>query len=304
MMIVAELSRHELRRRLRREGLSVRTGPVVTRIWSGLEPVARGIELHYARHPVRPPEDFADFHVRVDPPAGLRRWISPQVKFWFDGQDPFLPLPGSQGFPLLEWGMNWCVYTHYNKYVTLHSAVLERDGRALVLPAPSGSGKSTLCAGLAFRGWRLMSDELSVFDPRSDEIVAVPRPISLKNRSIDVIRAHAPEAEFSPPVADTLKGTVAHVRPPADAVERGDVRARAHWIVLPRYEAGASARLVPVSRARVMMALVENTFNFSVHGAVAFELLARTVEHCRCFEFTYSSLDEAVQVFDRLAADA
>jgi hypothetical protein len=43
--------------------------------------------------------------------------------------------------------------------------VLERGGRALLLPAPSGSGKSTLCAGLAFNGWRLLSDELALLDP-------------------------------------------------------------------------------------------------------------------------------------------
>jgi len=303
-VIVDDLAPGQLRRRLRGPGLNLRTGPVVTKIRSHVEAVERGIALHYNGHPVEPDECFVDFHVSVDRPAGLRRWLHPQVLFRFDGEEPFAPLPGAQGFPLLEWGLNWCVYTYCQQYITLHSAVLARDGRALMLPAPSGSGKSTLCAGLAFRGWRLLSDELTVFDPASREIVPIPRPISLKNQSVDVIRGFAPESVFSPAVPDTVKGTVAHVRPPANAVAEADVRARPHWVVLPRYRAGAPVALVELPRARALMALVENTYNYSNHGSRAFNLLADVIDHCACYEFTYGDLDEAVALFDGLAAGA
>jgi HprK-related kinase A len=302
-VIVQDLAPGLLRRALRGPGLNLRTGPVVNRIRSHVEAVERGIALHYAGHPIEAEDAFADFHVSVDRPSGLRRWLHPQVLFRFDGEEPFAPLPGPQGFPMLEWGLNWCIYTYCQQFITLHSAVLARDGRALILPAPSGSGKSTLCAGLAFRGWRLLSDELSVFDPKTREIVPVPRPISLKNRSVDVIRTFAPQAVFSPAVPDTIKGTVAHVRPPADAVLQAASRARPTWIVLPRYQAGAPAALVPAPRSRVLMALVENTFNYSIHGARAFELLAAVTEHCACYEFTYGDLDEAVALFDKLASE-
>ncbi len=303
-MRVAEIPPEAIRARLQGQGLWLRTGPVVTRIQSELRAVADGLALHYARHPVEPEHSFADFHVSVGRPSGLRRWVRPQVVFRFDGEEPFAPLPGAQGFPLLEWGMNWCIYTHCHQFMTLHSAVLERGGLAVVLPAPSGSGKSTLCAGLAFRGWRLLSDELAVFDTTSLELIPVPRPISLKNRSIDVMRDFAPQALFSPPVPDTVKGTVAHLQPPADAVARAPERARPRWLVLPRYQVQAEARLDPVPRARMFMALVANTFNYSVHGAGAFERLAQIVERCECYEFTYSRLDDAVATFDRLAAGA
>jgi HprK-related kinase A len=301
-VIVKDLAPGLLQQTLRGPGLNLRTGPVVTRIRSHVPAVERGIALHYAGHPVETDAAFADFHVSVDRPSGLRRWVHPQVVFRFDGEEPFAPLPGPQGFPLLEWGLNWCVYTYCQQFVTLHSAVLARDGRAVILPAPSGSGKSTLCAGLAFSGWRLLSDELTVFDPDTLEIVPVPRPISLKNRSVDVIRAFAPQAVFSPAVPDTVKGTVAHVRPPGDAVLQAQTRARPHWVVLPRYQAGAPATLTPAPRSRVLMALVENTFNYSIHGQRAFELLAEVTGRCECYEFTYSNLDEAVALFDQLAS--
>jgi hypothetical protein len=106
-------------------------------------------------------------------------------------------------------------------------------------------------------------------------------------------------------VADTTKGTVAHMRPPLNAVIAAGARAQPRWVVLPRYVAGAPARLAPLPRAQGFMKLVENTFNYSVHGVSAFTLLAAVMDRCDAYEFTYGNLGEAVEVFDRLwQADA
>lgn len=300
-MRVAELSPPVLGRLLAGPGLRLRTGPIVTAIRSRLSAVREGIALHYAEHPAEDESVFADFHVSVARPSGLRRWYKPQVEFRVDGQSQFTPLPGDQGFPMLEWGLNWCISGACHQYLTLHAAVMERNGRALILPAPSGSGKSTLCAGLVFRGWRLMSDELTLFDPASGEIVPLPRPISLKNASIDVLRSFAPNALFGPIVHETTKGSVGHVKPPLDAVRRADQRARPAWFVMPRYEAGAPACLRPLPKGQTMMRLIESAFNYNVYGRDGFELLADAVERSECFEFSYSQLDEAVAIFDALS---
>jgi hypothetical protein len=205
---------------------------------------------------------------------------------------------------MLEWGLNWCVSSHCHQYLIVHAAVLERSGRALVLPAPPGSGKSTLCAGLVSRGWRLLSDELTLIEPLSGNIVALARPISLKNDSIEIIRRFAPGSVLGPTVHDTLKGSVAHLKAPADSVRRAAEPARPGWIVLPRYEPGAQASLAPLSKGRAFMQLADNAFNYSLHGRGGFEVLARMIEACTCYEFAYSDLDEAARMYDRLAASA
>lgn len=301
---VSDLDLAEIRRRLRGPGLALRTGPVAARIRSRVDAVAQGIQLHYTAHPLEPDDGFCDFHVEIVRPWGLRRWLRPQVMFRVDHDAPFAPLPGNQGFPMLEWGLNWC-FTHLcHQYLTLHAAVLERGGRAIVLPAPPGSGKSTLCAGLAFRGWRLLSDELAVFELATGRLVPVPRPISLKNASIDVIRAFAPEAVFNAPVHETVKGSVAHARPPLDAVRRASETARPAWIVLPRWQAGAATELAPLPQARALMQLFENAFNPNVHGAAAFDCLGDVVDRCATYTFRYSQLEEACALFTRMADEA
>lgn len=300
-MIVAELPEAEVARRLAGPGLRLRTGPVVTRIQSRHPAIARGIALLYGEHAVEQAPGFADFHVRLARPRGLRRWLAPQMLFQFDGAPPFLPLPAEQAFPMLEWGLNWCISAHCHQYLIVHAAVVERGGRALLLPAPPASGKSTLCAGLVSRGWRLLSDELALIDPATKQIVPVPRPVSLKNASIEAIRRFAPQAVLGPTVRDTLKGAVAHMKPPPESVRRAALPASARWIVQPRYVAGAPARLAPVARGPAFMQLADSAFNYSLHGRRGFELLVDIVQACRCYEFTYGSLDEAIEVFAKLA---
>jgi HprK-related kinase A len=303
-MIVGDLPPGDLAYRLASAGLRLRTGPVINRIESRLGRVVQGVARHYADYPVEEAGSFADFHVRVAPPQSLRRWVKPQAIFQFDAARPFLPLPANQAFPMLEWGLNWCVSSHCHQYLIVHAAAVERNGAALVLPGPPGSGKSTLCAGLVSRGWRLLSDELTLLEFPTGNIVPLPRPVSLKNASIDVIRQFSPEATLGPPVHDTVKGSVAHMTAPAASVRRATETARPRWIALPRYERGAAPRRAALSKARAFMHLADNAFNYDVHGRRGFGLLAEVVAGSDCFEFHYGALAAAVAVFDDAARRA
>lgn len=301
-MIVAELNEKELAGRLAGPGLRLRTGPVVTLIRSRLREVVDGIALHYAAHRAEDESGFADFHVAVSRPASMRRWVKPQVVFQFDAAPPFHPLPAEQAFPILEWGLNWCVAAHCHQYLVFHAAVLAQGARALLLPGAPGSGKSTLCAGLAGHGWRLLSDELALLAPVTGDIAGLARPISLKNASIAAIRSFLPAAELGPTVADTLKGSVAHLKPPAESVRRAADAARARWIVFPRYQAGAPAELSPLRKASAFMRLADGAFNYHVHGRRGFEVVAELVESCDCLELVYGDLAQAIPVFADLAS--
>jgi len=284
-------------------GIYLRTGAFVTHVRSGIRPVAEGIGLLYADYPLAE-EDFADFHVSLDRPANLRRWYKPQVLFRFDGKTPFKPLPLEQAYPMFEWGLNWCVSAHVYRYLIIHAAVVERGGRAAVLPAPPGSGKSTLCAALVNRGWRLLSDELTLVGIDDGKILPLPRPVSLKNTSIDIIKSYVPGAVFSPTVLDTTKGSVAHMKPTTDSVRRVNERARSGWVIFPQYQPGTEANLVPLQRSRALLRVAENAFNFSALGRRGFETLAGMIDASLCYEFTYSRLDDAVAVFASLEAEA
>jgi HprK-related kinase A len=292
---VASLSARELRAALAGEGLRVRTGPVVACVRSRLEVVAEGIERHYAHHCVEHDDGFADFHVSVEHAHSLRRWLKPQVIFRIDGESPFNPLPADQAFAMLEWGLNWCISSHCHQYLTIHCAVVAKGSRALLMPAPSGSGKSTLCAALALSGWRLLSDELALIDPTTLTIASLARPVSLKNRSIDVTRHRAGPHALGSTVHDTVKGTVAYLTPPRSAVQ-DNTPATPHWVLVPTYdEQASSTTLEAMTRGATMMQLVDNAFNYSVHGRHGFETLSHVVEGCGGWRLRYADMDDALE---------
>jgi HprK-related kinase A len=291
-------------RHLQEGTLRLRFGPFVANIRSDIARLGEEIAVIYGESELESQQSFADFHVEVLREPGVRRWMRPQARFYFDGQPSFIPLLTQQAFAMLEWGLNWCVASHAHQYLAIHAAIVEKDGRAALLPAPPGSGKSTLCAALVQRGWRLLSDELALYDMDSGLVHGMARPINLKNASIDIIRNFAPEAVLTRPVDGTTKGTIALLKPPAESVRRVAEPVRPTWIVLPAYAAGAAPAMEPQSRARTFMLLAEQSFNYDVHGQRGFEAVGRLVDACGCHRFRYSALDDAVAAFDALLRES
>ncbi|MBK9135243.1 MAG: HprK-related kinase A [Betaproteobacteria bacterium] len=300
-MRLADLEAPALRRLLARGELLLATPPFVVRVTSDLPQVAEALHFLYRDFGVLPPDRFSDFRVEVRRVSGVRGWLKPQARFSVDGREAFLPLPQDHAPVMLEWGLNWCVVAHAHQYLILHAAVVERDGRALILPAPPGSGKSTLCAALAHRGWRLLSDELALCDLRTGTVSGMARPVNLKNQSVELISRFAPEARFSRSIAGTAKGTLSLMCPPAEAVSRVCEAARPGWIVLPRYGAGEATTLSPIARTECFMEVTEQAYNYNVHGAAGFSGLARLVGEAECFRLVHGDLDAAVALLDALA---
>lgn len=302
--MLADLPAAELSRQLRGEGLLLGVGPFGFRVKSSILTVHEGLRSLYGEYPLLQQDAFADFEVTITPTGGLRRWWRPQAVFRFDGSEPFSPLPLTHAYPLLEWAMNWCVSMHAQQYLLLHAAVIEKNGFAMVLPAPPGSGKSTLCAGMIHRGWRLLSDEMALIALQGHLVSPFGRAVSLKNQSIDVIKRYAPEAVFSTTVHDTHKGSVALLKVPTEQIRRIHEPAKPRWVVFPRFVAKAQASLTPRSKAQSMLELGRNSFNYMVLGRTGFEGLSRVVDASDCYDFRYSRLDDAVAIFDTLAAEA
>lgn len=283
--------------------LLLKLGPFIYRIRSNLPSVYQGIQTLYPDKIVEDTDElFVDFDLQIVPPIGVRRWVFPQVVFKIDQHSPFQPLGRSEGLALLEWGMNWCIGAYLNRYVVIHAAVLERNGRYLVAPASSGSGKSTLAAGLMFSGWNLISDELCIIDPETLQVIPTERAVSLKNASINLIPMHFGEAVLSETILDTKKGDIAFVRPKSAVISLGEPAPG--LIVMPHYQPQGSPSVEPVSSGNAMMAIIDNAFNYSITGETGFRTVSRLVRGCEAYNIQYQNLDQAVSYCDQLAQKA
>ena len=298
-MKISQFCAGELRRSLSRPGIRIRTGPFVFHIISPLANIGAGVQLLYGDFPCQP-DGFADFHLRLVRPKNLHRVWRPQVLSYLNDESPFAPLPSAQAFAVFESLLNWSIYATTYNFLIIHGAAVERHGVAAILPAPPGSGKSTLCAALVSRGWRLLTDELTLLSPSTGLISPLARPISLKNISIDVIQEHAPREILSDRIHNTIKGTVAYMRPPGESVARMDEPATPGWLIFPKYQRDSQTMVQSLPKAEAFMRLSGGLVNYPVLGATGFETLTQLIDRTDCYNFTYSNLNEAIAWFDEI----
>ncbi len=299
-MRVGDIPAGELAHRLRHEGLHLDTGAFTSHLRIDLPRLVEEFAQMYADFPVEDPPGIDDFEIRIASPSLLRTYFRPQAQIWVDGTDLMQPLPLDHAYPGLESSLNLAVALGDTAPLVVHSAVLERDGRALVMPAPSGSGKSTLCAALAWSGWRLLSDEMTVFCFDSGNVLPNPRPVSLKNRAVEVVAARAPRARFSRIYRGTNKGDVSYMQPPADAVARAHEPAGPGMVVAPVFRHGAPTTVRKMDRTAGFRWLIDNSVNYSSMLRTGFDLLTDFLEKCELYSLTYSNLDEAIEEIGRL----
>jgi HprK-related kinase A len=299
--LVGHLSLEELTRRLSNRGVGVQFGPFNVNIQSDLKSFASLAHTLYSSYPFPPAGALHDFHISINRQRGLRRWLRPQARFAVDGQSPFAPYTVKHAFPALEWGINWCVATRAHHLLMLHSAVIARNEDAMLFPAWPGHGKSTLCAALIHSGWRLLSDEFGLVRPEDSALLPMPRLIPLKNESIEVIRHFSPHAYIGPAFYGTRKGTVAHLRPPSEWIQRAQEPARPRWLVFPRWSAEPLFGLDPMPKSEAFLMVATNAFNYEVLDETAFRLVEKIVRACDCYSLRYSDLREAVEALERLS---
>ncbi len=306
-MTVDDLGLRRLRQVFEGPGAVIRTGPFNARLGAAIGELTDAFRTLYGDYPVldgSADDEIIDFDIRVVPTSGVRRWLWPRVTCLVDGRHRFLPLPRAQALAMFEWAFNWCVFSRPNAWLILHSGVVERNGCALLLSGSPGAGKSTLAAGLCLRGWRLLSDEVALIRPGTRSVTPVPRPVGLKEESIGVIRAFDSRAVIGPTCTGTRKGTVAHMRPPADSVARGLETAEVRWILFPTWARGEPARLTPIPRAEALLRTGREAFNYSLLGESGFETLAGIVDRCECLALRYGDLEQAARLLTELADGA
>ena len=303
---VRECDLGEIKQRCRAGQLHIDYGAALVRVRSPLDLFAQTLQRTYGafRLPHSAQTECADYHVEVIRPRGPRAFIRPQSQFRIDGIQPFDPFPLTNALPLFEWGVNWCFGQRANQYILLHAGVLAKGERAIIMAAPPGSGKSTLAAAMMLRGFRLLSDEFGVLRPETGDLVAMLKPVALKNQSVEVIRAFSEEAVIGPLFTGTRKGDVAHLAPDDASADAIHHPARPALVIFPSFEAGAALASHRLPGKDAFAHLAFNSFNYHLLGALGFEAVADVIAACPAYQMRYSDLDAAIRHIEMLLDDA
>lgn len=291
---LGELAPARLQRQLRGGRLALRLGPLVWGLESPLPVLAAALGQHYRAAPLADDTAWVDFRLAVraterwsrDPAAGERYGCL------LDGRP--LPLtPHDDALAALEAGIDWCVGELCHQYLVLRATALERDGLALLLCGASGAGHSVLGCALQRRGWRLLSDGLSLFDPVSTLLQGLARPLRLRAEALQ-----EPAMRIEQQSGDDRRW-----RPVDDAaMQRSGEPAWPGWLVQPHWRPGQQAALEPVSPAEGLMWLAAASPNYAVHATAGFEALGSLIDQVGVSRLSYGRLADALDALDTLCA--
>jgi HprK-related kinase A len=278
---------------------SFQVGPVAFRVGSDWRQPIDQLRALYAGYPE--PDGACDFTVRLEADTPLRRWLRPSVAIRGDYILPdAAPLPLPLGLLAAEMGMNLQMALGHKSFLLLHAATVEKDGRALILTGHSGSGKSTLSALLGERGWRLMGDEFALLDLGDGSLHAFPRAISLKNGAIPVVEQWADQSRLGPRLEGTPKGTIRHLRPNREALERMGEGAVPALLLFPRFGRDLERAVRPVGAAEALVRLTQASTNYVALGEPGFAALTTLVASIPARAIDYPDTETALSLVDQL----
>ncbi len=245
-------------------------------------------QLHDQFLDVRPPNLLRDL---------MKKQIIPDPGFQF----PAVPLPASMGALAFEMGLNISVALKTYNRLILHAGAVANDKGGVIISAASGGGKSTLTALLMQEGFRLLSDEFGIIELNDHTLLPYPRPVSLKNASIDVIREVAGDEWISAVIKDGPKGDIAYRRARSDDIARAYETAVPRLIIFPKFEKGAVAAISKVASADTVMRLIASSTNYQIIGKDAFRAVNHIAKQAQAYEVTYGSSADALSLFRTIA---
>jgi HprK-related kinase A len=281
-----------------RHSIHIAVGPRRFRIGSDWRAPIAALEALYASYP-QATNRIADFSVRLEATRFWRRFIRPQVAILGDYTLPdAVPVSLEHAVLAAEMAMNLQMALGERRFLLLHAATVERDGKVLIMTGESGSGKSTLSALLGSRGWRFMGDEFALVDPATGWAHPFPRPVSLKNQAIGVMQGLLPNGQFGPLLAGTPKGDVRHLVPDATAIAAMETPGQPALILFPRYGYAAETRNMGASE--VFVRLTQASTNYVALGEVGFDALTRMVSDVPAKAIDYPDTETALRLVEAL----
>lgn len=242
------------------------------------------------------PEDVTDIFLNLEAPNVIRRYVRPQVVPDPGFQIPAVPLPSSMAPLAFEMGLNLSVALKNCRFVTIHGGVVAKDKGAVLISAASGGGKSTLTAALVAQGYRLFSDEFALLGLRDYLLHPYPRPISLKQESIPIVRDLLGQESISPVLSGTPKGNIAYARPDLSSLQNAHIPEDTRLILFPAFAKEAAPMARRLNPAEAVMRLVAASTNYSLLGEPAFRAMLSLVKGARTYEITYGTTEQSVEL--------
>lgn len=146
--------------------------------------------------------------------------------------------------------------------ITVHAALLSKNGRGIVIVGPSFAGKSTLAIALWRNGWSLMCDDMVFIDTALGIASPAPRRVSLRHGSRDLVGDLAwNEISETPSCIKTEKGLFFHPHEVPDIQKERTTSLSAIFFLARLDSTVGHAEVRAINPARGALSLLAYAFN-------------------------------------------
>ena len=200
--------------------------------------------------------------------------------------------------PCLERLILFRVLEELKHLFQIHAGAVERDGKALLLPAPAGSGKTLLVLGLVKKGFKFLSDDVALV--HLDRAFLQPLPMSpvVKGYAFSLLRALdlsvGADIYRNPLNGEKLYYfNLTEISPNPVGVP-SPVR----FVFFPHHDPAVKSSLRPISRAEAAARIIKNSLNFDVSANCFIDLVTRLVSKAECFDLWFKQIDEGPRIIE------
>jgi hypothetical protein len=242
-------------------------------------------------------------------PGSPTRWYSvvtgetgdEAYRVYFDGRGVLAAPDPDLVVRYLLWHVNSEVIRHSPGHLLIHAAGATLGDTAVALPADMNAGKTTLVAGLVLDGFGFLTDEMVALNLETGLVDPYPRPLNVGRGSWEVLPSLLPPGRDE---HDPLPRALWHVDP--NSIRPGAVAgpARLGWVIAPRFEAGSTTRLEPISGAEGAVLLHRHAFNRDELGSKGIRALVGAVRRTRCARLVNGDLVSAVSAVRGFLAES
>nr|WP_281500842.1 HprK-related kinase A [Kordiimonas marina] len=290
-----DYGRRAVRQALRRGTLVLHLGPFAMQLKADSRALlAFLLSMYGACHATLEAGVLADFSLHVRAPNMIRRFvrrqITPDPGFYF----PTVPLPRPMAPLALEMGMNLAVALQCFRFAIYHAGVVADERGAIAISAFSGGGKSTLTAALMEEGFRLLSDEFAIMGLDEPGLYPYPRPVSLKNASVEIVRAFAGAEEMSTTLTGTPKGDIGYRRARPHELEMMHEPAMPKLLLFPQFSLDAEPRAEKVEPGDAVMRFIAGSPNYHALGEAAFGSLMAFADSVAAYDLHYGNTADSI----------
>ncbi|HEX9667460.1 MAG TPA: hypothetical protein VGA95_13015 [Thermodesulfobacteriota bacterium] len=190
----------------------------------------------------------------------------------------------------------------FDDHLILHSALVIRNGIALVLPGPRKSGKSTLVISLLKHGFKYYSDDITAINLKSLRATGFPRAIMIRDNTLSLFPSLKPEITcYGYKLYNGHKSKKIHLGIPSKKVLAPLNKSfPISSIIFPKYSSNGNTFISDIKNSSAVLNLMGCTLNQNRFVDSGFKTAASIVRNIKCYSLQIKDLSKACEIINGL----